>query len=89
MPWITLNSSLLHAAQYQEQDLLLELEFRDGSIHRYFQVPGNTFEALLQAESKGAYFNLQIRKHFNSAKIKSATPTGSRCSSPDGEGIHP
>lgn len=74
MPWILLNSNSLHAAQYLDQERLLDLEFCDGSAYRYFHVPASTWEALLRAESHGWYFNHQIRKRFHSVKIQLAKP---------------
>ncbi len=62
MPPIPLESSLLASAAYS--DATLELEFRNGSIYRYFAVPPEVFQALLAAQSKGAYFNQSIRDHF-------------------------
>ena len=48
---------------------LLEVEFRSGEIYRYFDVPQRTYHQLLQAESKGAYLNLNIRKSFSFKRI--------------------
>ena len=72
---ITLHSSLLQAARYQPQKPLLELEFCDGSVYHYFDVPEDTLKELLRAQSKGAYFNLHIRKRFHSTKIHPAKPS--------------
>ena len=48
---------------------LLEVEFRSGEIYRYFDVPQRTYHQLVQAESKGAYLNLNIRKSFSFKRI--------------------
>jgi KTSC domain/Transposase DDE domain len=42
----------------------LELEFRSGAIYRYFAVPQAVVEGLIAAESKGAYFNRNVRSRF-------------------------
>jgi lysyl-tRNA synthetase class 2 len=39
----------------------LEIEFVDGDVYRYFLVPRHVFLELVQAESKGAFFNDRIR----------------------------
>jgi hypothetical protein len=88
MGWIYLNSSLLRAVRYHGQTLHLEVEFRDGSAYRYLHVPADTFEALLEAESKGEYFNHQIRKRFPSAKIQHARAARGGASSQDEERVH-
>jgi hypothetical protein len=69
MPRIYLNSTGLQAATYQDQSALLELEFRSGAIYQYFGVPAQTYQELLLAESKGAYFHRHIRDRFPYAKI--------------------
>ena len=42
----------------------LEIEFVDGDVYRYFLVPRRLFIELMQAESKGAFFNEWIRDRF-------------------------
>ena len=76
---IELNSTGLQTAAYQDQPALLELEFRSGAIFRYFGVPVHTYQELLLAESKGAYFNHHIRNRFPYAKVsQTANPSRQR-----------
>ncbi len=74
MPWVELNSTGLRAAAYQDQLALLELEFRSGATYQYFGVSEQTYQELLLAESKGAYFHRHIRDRFPYAKIHPAEP---------------
>src|SRR6266704_4523415 len=69
MPRIELNSTGLVAATYQGHLTVLELEFRSGSIYQYFGVSGQTYQELLLAPSKGAYFNSHIRDLFPCSKL--------------------
>jgi KTSC domain len=64
MPQSHLNSTLLNSVAYQDQPALLELEFRHGAVYQYSAVPAEIYDALLRAESKGAYFNRCIRNRF-------------------------
>lgn len=57
------ESSLLSSIGYSS-DRTLELKFRSGATYRYFAVPELVVEGLIAAESKGAYFNRQIRDRF-------------------------
>lgn len=61
--WTPVQSSLLASIGYSI-DATLELEFRSGAIYRYFEVPQAVFEGLIAAESKGAYFNRNVRSRF-------------------------
>jgi hypothetical protein len=60
---IPVLSSLLASVLYSPQ-ATLEIEFRSGAVYRYFLVPRATFEGLLGAPSKGAYFNRHIKAAF-------------------------
>jgi hypothetical protein len=68
MARVELKSTSLHAATYEEQSSLLELEFRSGASYRYSGVPAQTYQELMLAESKGRYFNQHIRNRFTYAK---------------------
>lgn len=62
------DSSLLSSIRYSI-DATLELEFRSGAIYRYFVVPQTIFEGLIAAESKGAYFNRNVRNRFRYQRL--------------------
>ena len=70
MPQSDLNSTSLNAVTYQDQQALLELEFKSGAVYHYLDVPPKIYGALLRAESKGVYFNRYIRNRFAYAKIR-------------------
>lgn len=60
---ISVVSSVLASVQYSI-DATLVLQFRSGAIYRYFAVPEIVFQALIAAESKGTYFNRNLRNRF-------------------------
>ncbi len=64
MQRVPLESRTLASAIYDGDRRQLELEFRSGRRYPYFQVPPQCYRQLLQAESKGGYFNRSIRKRF-------------------------
>jgi hypothetical protein len=67
---VPLNSTLIAGVSYEANSTLLQIEFRDGSLYRYFAVPVEVYEGLLAAESKGVYFNRRIRNVFQHAQLK-------------------
>ena len=77
MKWILLESSVLRAARYMEEQELLDLEFRTGAIYRYFEVPLHQYRALLSADSHGLYFNHYIVGRFQEEKLRPPTRTRS------------
>lgn len=68
IPRTAVDSSLLVSAAYPV-DQTLELEFRSGAIYRYFSVPKAVFDALIAADSKGAYFNRNVRTRFRYQRL--------------------
>jgi len=60
-----LDSQALASARYDPLYCQLELEFHSGKRYLYFQVPQSCYEQLLQADSKGAFFNHFIRNRFS------------------------
>lgn len=61
---LPLESTLLAWASYDPFSCHLEIQFRSGERYLYFQLPPTCYQQLLQADSKGAYFNHNIRNRF-------------------------
>ena len=59
-----IESTLLASAAYRPDRSLLDLEFRDGTLYRFFDVPVACFRQLMVSDSKGTYFNRYIRNRF-------------------------
>ena len=75
---VVVESSLLAKVAYDHQRANLQVEFRDGALYRYLGVPIQTYQDLLRADSKGAYFNRHIRGPFPFAILRGAAPALSR-----------
>ena len=55
-----LSSRALVSAGYDPEAQLLELEFHNGRVYRYREVPPGVFEFLLRTPSKGGFVNRMI-----------------------------
>lgn len=64
MQLVPFASTTLASAAYDPAFRRLEIHFRSGERYLYFQVPPHTYQQLIHAESKGAWFNRHIRNHF-------------------------
>ena len=53
------------------------MTLRDGSAYQYTGVPIETYRGLLQADSKGAYFNHCIRDLYPYELLRSKKPVTS------------
>ncbi len=60
----TVESDVIHAIGYDPEINLLEIIFNDGRIYQYRNVPAPVYEGLKNAESKGRYFQENIRDEF-------------------------
>jgi len=54
------SSSTMKSAGHDAGKRILEIEFTSGEVYRYFDVPVEIFSGLMNAESKGKYFNHYI-----------------------------
>jgi len=61
---VPLESSLLDWVCYDGARRQLQVRFHSGEGYLYFQVPSTCYYQLLEADSKGSYFNHQIRNRF-------------------------
>jgi hypothetical protein len=68
------HSSVLHAVGYDSKTATLEVEFSSKLIYRYRRVPRAKFTALLNAPSKGRYFNANIRDYYSYVALQGPTP---------------
>jgi KTSC domain len=59
-----LVSSMMASAGYDPTSRVLEIEFAAGTVYRYFDVPLDVYQALLDAPSQGRYFHGCIRGAF-------------------------
>ena len=75
--WKAVDSSVFTAAGYRADAHQLYLRFHDGDIYRYFDVPAQSYEAFLAAESKGRYFSRHIRHGFRYEQVR-CTPRRNR-----------
>ena len=62
-------STTLATVAYDRAGDILQLEFRSGTVYRYYGVPGEVHDGLLRASSKGRYFNGEIRKRFRHVRV--------------------
>lgn len=57
MKRVAVSSRSLRSLGYEPDEQTLEVEFHNGSVYRYEQVPAEVVQALLEADSLGRHFN--------------------------------
>ncbi|HEY3147226.1 MAG TPA: KTSC domain-containing protein [Dongiaceae bacterium] len=61
MPKETVGSAAIESVNYDEQKQELDIELTTGRVYRYFGVPPDVYDALMDAESKGRFYNDHVR----------------------------
>ena len=64
------SSSNIRSIGYDSKSRTLEVEFHNGSIYRYFDVPESIYNALMSASSHGSFFHRHIKDRFQWTKIR-------------------
>lgn len=60
---------MITSVGYSSDAELLEVEFTDGTVYEYYNVPAFVFERLLQAPSIGKFFHAEIRSSYANSKL--------------------
>lgn len=76
------ESTTLVTVSYDDARELLQLEFCSRAVYQYFSVPAAVHQSLLDAASKGRYFNQVIRGHFLYRLISDFDPAPRRAEIP-------
>jgi hypothetical protein len=63
------DSSSVRSVNYDRTARILEVEFRHGSIYRYFDVPAAEHADLMRAPSLGRYLSDRIRDRYRYERL--------------------
>lgn len=66
------QSSSVKTLGYDRVRSLLEVEYHNGAVYRYFDVPELHFERLTDGRSIGRYINACIKVHYRFEKMRDA-----------------
>lgn len=70
MRYIEVDSDILRAVGYDHQRKILEIEFRNGHIYQYTDVPEREYQSLIIAMSKGKYFLQKIDGQYRFVRVR-------------------
>jgi hypothetical protein len=63
------ESTTMRSVGYDQTNQVLEVEFQSGAIYQYLDVRPAIHKELMDAESKGRFFNLEIRDIYTSVRV--------------------
>jgi len=64
------TSSQIKSVGYHYAMNMMVIEFMDGSVYVYEDVPYDIYETLVAYKSPGTYFHKRIRDQFNTIKVE-------------------
>lgn len=62
-------SSMMRSAGCDDSHAVLEIEFVTGHLYRYHAVPRRDWIGLMEAKSKGRYFEAHIRDKYPAVRV--------------------
>ena len=70
IPRQSVQSTAIAKVGYSKRRHILEVEFVNGAIYRYFDIPLSVHRDLMSAESKARFYDSNIRKHYRSVLVR-------------------
>ena len=64
------DSTAIAKVGYSKRRHILEIEFANGAVYRYLDVPASVYRDLMSAESKARYYDFNIRKKYRSDRVR-------------------
>ena len=65
----SVQSSSLASIGYDAENEILEVEFLNGGVYQYLDVPSDVYQELMDANSHGVYFSANIRNNYTTRKV--------------------
>ncbi|WP_166417453.1 KTSC domain-containing protein [Cochlodiniinecator piscidefendens] len=69
MEMISVSSSNVSAVGYDSDTSTLQIQFNDGSLYQYFDVPEHIFDGLRTADSAGRYLHQNVKGVFRYSRV--------------------
>lgn len=66
---VSVESATIRSVGYDQKTSTLEIEFSNGNIYQYFDVPETVHSELMRADSLGRFFGAQIRGNYRYARF--------------------
>jgi hypothetical protein len=71
IPRQPVESTAIAKIGYSKRRHILEIEFVNGAVYRYLDVPSIVYRNLMSAESKARFYDSNIRRHYRSVLVRS------------------
>ena len=69
MEMISVDSSNVRSVGFDDDSSTLQVEFLNGSLYQYFDVPRQIFDGLLAAGSVGSYLHNNVKGVYRYSRV--------------------
>ncbi|HLQ51230.1 MAG TPA: KTSC domain-containing protein [Terriglobales bacterium] len=73
MKRLPVDSSAIRSVGYDAKSRILEIEFTNGSVYDYYDVPHQIYQEFCEADSMGAFVNFRIKPNFQCNEVYKRT----------------
>jgi len=70
IPRQSVQSTAIAKVGYSKRRHILEIEFVNGAVYRYFDIPLSVHRDLMSAESKARFYDSKIRRRYRSVLVQ-------------------
>lgn len=70
IPRESVQSTALATVGYSKRRHILEIQFPNGAVYRYLDVPPSVYRDLMSAESKTRYYDSNIKRNYRSVRVR-------------------
>lgn len=63
------ESTNIISAGYDAESQIMEIEFKNGGLYQYFDIPQHLFDEFLAAGSKGAFLSQTIKGNYRYVRV--------------------
>ncbi|MGO6683608.1 KTSC domain-containing protein [Rhizobium leguminosarum] len=63
------SSSTIASIGYDPNEQVIEVEFNDGAVYQYMNVPEIIFDGMMAAGSHGSYLNAHIKGQYSYQRL--------------------
>jgi hypothetical protein len=70
IPRQRVQSSALASIGYSKRLHILEIEFVNGAIYRYDEIPPSVYRELMSTDSKARYYDTNIKGNYRSVRVR-------------------
>jgi KTSC domain len=70
IPRERIESSAIAKVGYSKRRHILEVEFLNGAVYRYLDVPPSVYRDLMSAQSKARFYDFNVKGHYRSVVIR-------------------